>query len=171
MSLKHLFAKFDYYAQPEGHDPLNKLMGISKYAVATGTFIGMTDILMKSKTTTLYDSSRCLGFWIIPLTGMGCAFASTTYMATNLRGKDDPFNYVIGACAAGGVLGLWSKCFLTTLYGTIILSIFAACKKDSKESGWEFLPLLKEPITQMKSTPFFRTEASKMKIHERGWTT
>lgn len=75
------------------------------------------------------------------------------------------------ACAAGGVLGLWSKCFLTTLYGTIILSIFAACKKDSKESGWEFLPLLKEPITQMKSTPFFRTEASKMKIHERGWTT
>lgn len=94
--LRYFFDKFDYYAKPEGQDPLNKIVGVSKYCAFTGILIGTNDIIAISKTKTFYDSARCLGFWVVPLTGMGCAFASTTYIATNLRGKDDPWNYVIG---------------------------------------------------------------------------
>ncbi|XP_051159274.1 NADH dehydrogenase [ubiquinone] 1 alpha subcomplex subunit 11 [Leptopilina boulardi] len=169
MSLRYFFDKFDYYAKPEGQDPLNKIVGVSKYCAFTGILIGTNDIIAISKTKTFYDSARCLGFWVVPLTGMGCAFASTTYIATNLRGKDDPWNYVIGACGAGSVLSLWSKCFLTTLYGTIFLSIFAACKKDSIESGWTFFS--QEPSEAEMKYPFFSTAGARAKTYERSWTT
>lgn len=96
MAFTEIFRKFNYYAEPEGHDPLNKVVGVAKYGAYTGLFLGGFDIMLVSKTTTLYDSVRCLGFYMVPLMGMGAAFASTTYIATNLRGKDDPWNYVIG---------------------------------------------------------------------------
>lgn len=96
MSLLEYFQRFDYYAKPEGHAPVDKLVGASKFGLLTGFTFGVHDVFLYSKTRTVMDTMRCFGYWMVPMGGMGAAFASTTYIATNLRGKDDPLNYVLG---------------------------------------------------------------------------
>ena len=96
MSVQEFSKRFNYYAKPEGHAPLEKIIGCAKYGVVAGIGIGIHDVFMYSKTERMIDSLRCFGYWVLPLTGMATAFASTTYLATNLRGKDDQLNYVLG---------------------------------------------------------------------------
>lgn len=90
------FSKFDYYAKPEGQDPVNKLMGLAKYGIATGLYCTLVDWTMYSHCTTTLQVLNTAGYWVVPCVGMCAAFSSVTYAATTLRKKDDIWNYVFG---------------------------------------------------------------------------
>ena len=96
MSVYEFFGRFNYYAKPEGVAPLDKVVGASKWGLLTGLAFGTHDVCLYSKTTTIADTMRCYGYWMVPMAGMGAAFAATTFIATNLRGKDDQINYLLG---------------------------------------------------------------------------
>lgn len=64
---------------------------------------------MKSHPQGFLPTVSRFAYWLGPAAGMATAFTTTTYMATRLRGKDDKFNYVAGACATAGVYGAWQR--------------------------------------------------------------
>lgn len=93
---EYLLKNFQYYDKPEGQDPINKLLGVSKYGLMTGSSIAIFDGIFYSSCKTTLQALNTWGFWTVPLTSMGLAFASVTYISTNVRGKDDLTNYMLG---------------------------------------------------------------------------
>ncbi|XP_015590712.1 uncharacterized protein LOC107265610 isoform X2 [Cephus cinctus] len=47
--------------------------------------------------------------YIVPAVGFTAAYTATIYMATNLRGKDDCWNYTFAALVTAGVVGIARK--------------------------------------------------------------
>lgn len=72
-------------------------------------FLGLTDVVMYSHPKGYLPTISRFMWWIGPAVGMASAFTTGTYIATNLRGKDDKWNYAVGSCAAGGVAGCWMR--------------------------------------------------------------
>ncbi|XP_034940188.1 uncharacterized protein ND-B14.7 [Chelonus insularis] len=129
----------NYYDSPEGTDPIGKLWGVNKYAVVTGIATTSYDCLAISHAQNIREVANVAGFWFAPLIGCATAFASVTYMATDIRKKDDKINYVLGALACGPILHAWRKNFEFTCWATAILMISAWLKKDSIQNDWQFV--------------------------------
>lgn len=99
-----LLGKPDYYDSPEGQNPWEKIWGLSKYAVATTMGMSIMDCFYITQCRNAVEVLNCTAFWGVPLVSMAVTFSSMTFMATNIRGKDDKVNYAIG--------GINSKLFL-----------------------------------------------------------
>lgn len=128
-------------------------------------------------------------WWIGPAVGMASAFTTGTYIATNLRGKDDKVNYAVGACSAAGVAGAWmrspvigfsmclafckslKKIISTSVQIYVFPAIAAATKKISIEEGWTFFP--KDIMDNHKwSGPDSRKfDFTLTAEREKGWTS
>lgn len=91
-----MLEEFQYYAKPEGQDPVNKLMGLAKYGIINGTFISVIDACLYSKCQNTPQFLNTFGYWVVPMTGICLAFSAITYISTSIRGKDDKWNYVFG---------------------------------------------------------------------------
>ncbi|XP_057324283.1 uncharacterized protein LOC130666952 [Microplitis mediator] len=127
-----------YYDQPEGKDPVGKLWGINKYAIASALFFGTTDAVVLSQAKNIAETANILGYYFVPFMGLASAFAGVTYIATDLRGKDDKWNYAAGAVSCMPILWAWKKTTSFTLWGTALLMFAALAKKDSIQCDWKF---------------------------------
>ena len=85
-----------YYDAPEGKEPIDKIVALSKPTFLGALVTGIADCVWITETKTPLQSANCLAFWLVPALGMSATFASVTYVATNIRGKDDHLNYAIG---------------------------------------------------------------------------
>lgn len=127
-----------YYDKPEGKDPIGKVWGLNKYAIALAVGWTAVDSFYITQAITPLHVAQNFGYYLFPLTGLATTFSCVTYISTNLRGKDDRLNYVMGAMACLPVLHAWKKTTSFTLYGTAMLIAAAYLKKDSKINGWQF---------------------------------
>ncbi|KAG8042032.1 hypothetical protein G9C98_000023 [Cotesia typhae] len=134
-----LLAGPGYYDKPEGTDPVGKLWGINKYAIASGIFFGLGDSLIYTQTKNVLETINCFGYYIVPFVGLASAFACGTYISTDLRKKDDRWNYVVGALSCMPVLYSWKKTASFTFWGTGLLLFAALVKKDSIVNEYSFL--------------------------------
>lgn len=69
------------------------------------------------------------------------AFCIATYVSTNVRGKDDKLNYVIGGFTAGSLTGIIIKRNLLAFWLGIACATIGFVKKDSKLENYEFYPI------------------------------
>jgi len=134
------FLKSQYYDQPDGNDAFGKIVATNKFAVAGGLAWGTIDVLMLTKTQGYIPTLARFAYNIGPFMGMASAFTLATYVSTNVRGKDDKLNYLIGGMAAGGVYGAWKRNHVAGLVMGVFFGIAGVVKKLSKEEGWEFFP-------------------------------
>lgn len=95
--LPFLLNNWKYSAKPEGQQPFEKVLGLSKYGFCTGAIIGVHDCAMVSQTFTLWETLNTMSYWVIPITAMCATFASVAYTVTKIRGKDDYAGYFL-AC-------------------------------------------------------------------------
>lgn len=77
------------------------------------------------------------------------------------------FNYLVGACAAGGVLGAAIKCPQRGLFACASFCLAAWVKRLSIEEGWEFFPEMKQSWGNFRS---LKRDWSYTEDGERGWT-
>lgn len=54
-----------------------------------------------------------------PLVGMAAVFTIGTYVATNVREKDDYKNYVVGATSAGCLWGALRRSYITAVFSSL----------------------------------------------------
>ena len=87
--------KYNYYAQPEGKDPLGKVFGLYKYGLLSSTFITVYDSFLLSNCQNAVQFFNTAGFYFVPIAGMCLSYSTVTYALTHLRG-DDAWNGVIG---------------------------------------------------------------------------
>lgn len=120
-----------YYDKPEGEDYVGKMFATNRLACQAGLGAGkksrentrnsqkfinkipfvlaVFDIIMYTHPQGFLQTTSRLAYWLGPAVGMASAFTTTAYLANKLRGKDDKFNYIAGACASAGVLGAWQR--------------------------------------------------------------
>lgn len=128
-----------YYDKPEGEDIVGKLIAVNKHAFAIGSVVGLYDVGMYSKHLKgLQPNVGRYLYYVGPFVGMASVFTTVVYASTKVRGKDDTWNYTLGAYAAGGIFGAWKR---SGFWGWTIGSAFALAgilKKMSLEQGWHF---------------------------------
>ncbi|KAF5308194.1 hypothetical protein FQR65_LT06374 [Abscondita terminalis] len=94
------------------------------------------DVLLHSHPKGYVAALGRYGYFCIPMLGMSSAFVIFTDLATNLRGKNDKLNWVIGACAAGLIFGAWRRSKPAGFFGSLAFSGAAMLKKDSLENNY-----------------------------------
>ncbi|KAJ6633315.1 NADH dehydrogenase [ubiquinone] 1 alpha subcomplex subunit 11 [Pseudolycoriella hygida] len=129
-----------YYKHPEGQDVFGKMLATNSMALGAGLIFSKYDILFITKPKGYVQTLGRCGYFCGPFMGMATAFTMTTYAANRLRGKDDTWNYILGACASAGVFGAWRRSFVLGCEAALYFSIVAAIKKLSINEGWEFFP-------------------------------
>uniref|UniRef100_A0A1L8EBD7 NADH dehydrogenase [ubiquinone] 1 alpha subcomplex subunit 11 n=1 Tax=Haematobia irritans TaxID=7368 RepID=A0A1L8EBD7_HAEIR len=135
-------SKAGYYDKPEGQDCFGKMVATNTYAATAGLAWSTVDVLMLSHPKGYLPTLARFAYNTGPMMGMASAFTLATYMATNVRGKDDRFNYFLGGFAAGGVYGAWRRSHVAGLVMGLFFGLAGVIKKTSIQEGWEFFPSL-----------------------------
>lgn len=94
--LEYLEKNYSYYNAPEGEDPVGKIVGLGKYGFFAGGFIGIYDAVLWSHCRNTLQFLNTAAYWVVPMTGICVTFSAVTYTLTNLRKKDDKWNYFAG---------------------------------------------------------------------------
>ncbi|KAG7209641.1 hypothetical protein KM043_011288 [Ampulex compressa] len=74
-------------------------------------------------------------------------------MSTNLRGKDDKLNYIVGSFVTSGIFHVWQKHTFSSCMFALALSAASCIVKDSRQNNWTLLEL---PPTPAKATYFYK---------------
>lgn len=97
MLISYYLYRFDYFSHPEGKDVIGKLLGANKWAMLA-SYVGATiDAAGFTRCMNIPEVLNCASFWFLPLCGATTAFVSCNYALTNIREKDDPFNYMLSS--------------------------------------------------------------------------
>lgn len=91
-----------------------------------GAGLGGLNTLLIYKPPTYALAAQRVAFYTLPITGMGATVGATACILTNLRKKDDHFNYLIGGLAAGGIWGRMFNCPIRGLKMGVLLGVFFA---------------------------------------------
>ncbi|CAL4129700.1 unnamed protein product [Meganyctiphanes norvegica] len=129
-----------YSDAPDGEQCFQKMLICGKNAGLVGVIASTYDLLMVTKPQGYVPAIGCYIRGTIPLAAAGLTFATVSCMATNLRHKDDKFNYFLGGASAGGIIGVAKKSFRLGIPVAFLLGISAIIFKDSLDSKWELLP-------------------------------
>lgn len=88
--------KYVYNPKTEGKEPFQKLIGLGKYA-SYGTMLTFAyeASFLKKRTVlmTAFLAGKHSLFWL----GASATFTTTVLCLTNIRKKDDPWNYFLGS--------------------------------------------------------------------------
>ncbi|CAA9994530.1 unnamed protein product [Nesidiocoris tenuis] len=161
---------YRYYDTPEGDDCLDKLMFVSKYAACYGVLFSSVDVLLYSHPIGYGPTLARYAYITLPLIGTAAAWTATVCAATNMRGKDDHFNYAWGGVAAGACVGAWRKSVKVGCYSALVLAALSALKKDSIMDDWPML----EPRPMKRKTGDVWTHSRDYSITQdlpKTWTT
>ncbi|XP_063710122.1 NADH dehydrogenase [ubiquinone] 1 alpha subcomplex subunit 11 [Culicoides brevitarsis] len=129
-----------YYDKPDGEDLMGKMIATNRYAVVVGYCYSTIDCLLFSHTKGYMQTIGRFAKFTLPLMGIASTFTVLTFASNRLREKDDTFNYMVGATAAGAVAGAAMK---NTQVGFACIIAFCAAgwaKRLSLEEGWLFFP-------------------------------
>ncbi|XP_067134402.1 NADH dehydrogenase [ubiquinone] 1 alpha subcomplex subunit 11 [Centruroides vittatus] len=122
------------------------------YWTLKGSIIGVTlgglNTLLIYKPPTYALAAQRIAFYGFPFAGMGATIGATACILSNLRKKDDHYNYFIGGLAAGGIYGKMFNSFPRGIRMGMLLAVFFSAKKFSLMQGWSWNP--EDNVTPMK---------------------
>lgn len=159
---------YNYYDTPEGQDIYLKTFALSKYAAVAGLGIATYDVLMYSHPQGIVNTAGRYLYITGPLIGMAAAFAATTNIAQNIRGKNDKLNYFLGGAVSGAIFGAWQKSVAIGVPAAVLLGFVAVTKKMSVDDGWKFFPEIKHSSQNAVSA---RHDWTFVKDLPKNWTT
>ncbi|KAI4492638.1 hypothetical protein M0804_002429 [Polistes exclamans] len=93
--------KFTYDHTKEGKEPFHKLIGLGKYAYIGAATTASFDLCVARPTPHKYENFIRGGKHFLVWIGASSAFTLTVLFLTNIRKKDDPWNYFYGTLVAG----------------------------------------------------------------------
>lgn len=105
-----------------------------------------------------------------PMYAATSTFCIMTHIATNVRGKDDEYNYAIGGFCAGALYGVLYKQKFFGMWLGIACSIIGAVKKNSKLENYVFHPSF--PEVRQSVYGDFRTPYKNWTLYDerpKGW--
>ncbi|XP_074643111.1 NADH dehydrogenase [ubiquinone] 1 alpha subcomplex subunit 11-like [Tubulanus polymorphus] len=112
-AIEPTFPSLGFFVNPyKGKDDeqgIRKLATWTGLGLYTGSFVGLSDVLCRTQPATYTGSAARIASIAVPAALMGAAFGTTTLVAASVRGKSDPYNHMLGGCAAGAVLGARMK--------------------------------------------------------------
>ncbi|CAD7076825.1 unnamed protein product [Hermetia illucens] len=129
-----------YYDQPEGKDLSGKMIATNKAALTGGLIWSIYDVVLFSKPQGYLPTIGRIASITGPFMGIATAFTLGTYTATNVRGKDDTINYVIGGYCAGAVYGAWKRNLAAGIATGTFFALLGLTKKLSIMEGWDLFP-------------------------------
>jgi len=141
--IKYYLFRWDYFKHPEGQDIVGKLLGAGKWAIFASYLGTSWDAVGVTRCMTFAEVLNCAAFYFIPICGATTAFVTTTYALTNLRGKDDPLNYMAATLPAIGILHhSWWKKFPAGFTASILFwsVLSTGIIKSSYDSGTVYVP-------------------------------
>lgn len=97
MLIRYLYENWRYSNAPEGQQPFEKIIGLSKYGLYGSFLVGGYDCILISQAYTFWEALNTMSYWVVPVTAMCATFASVAYTVTKIRGQDGYVNYVL-AC-------------------------------------------------------------------------
>merc|ERR1711970_1115982 len=135
-----IYIKMGYTDHPDGEQCFHKMLVCGKNAGLVGVVASTYDLLMISKPQGYVPAIGCYIRGTVPLAAAGVTFAVISCMATNLRHKNDYYNYLWGGAAAGGIIGVAKKSFKVGVPTAFFLGLAAVIFKDSLDNKWEIFP-------------------------------
>lgn len=88
--------KYVYNSKTEGKEPFQKLIGLGKYA-SLGTMVSVGYKVLASEQMSVLRATFLTGKYFAFWFGASATFTTTVLCLTNLRKKDDPWNYYLGS--------------------------------------------------------------------------
>ncbi|XP_029659719.1 uncharacterized protein LOC115233439 [Formica exsecta] len=153
MLLPYLINNWRYSNAPEGQQPFEKVLGLSKYGFCSSFFIGGYDCILVSQSYTFWNALNTMSYWMVPITAMCATFASVAYTVTKIRGRDGYANYILASLATSGVFYHWQRNGVLTYSFTVALIACAMIKKHGDLVNWKPFPLDAELLTQHTTFP------------------
>lgn len=127
--------RYHYYDTPEGQDCDKKLWNVLENCALYGLMGSTVDVIMYSHPKGYLPTLGRYAYITLPFMGMGASFVITTCMATNLRKKDDVWNYFLGGATVGAIFGAWRKSIKFGGYGSLAFGALFAIRKYCLENG------------------------------------
>ncbi|XP_046831183.1 uncharacterized protein LOC124429655 [Vespa crabro] len=120
--------KYNYNSQTEGKEPFQKLIGLGKYAHLGAAFTSAYEICMIRRPPNLRMGLIQGGKHFLVWLGASATFTTAVLCLTNIRKKDDPWNYFFGTLASGAFTYSFIQrghfVFFVTMYAAIGAAIF-----------------------------------------------
>ncbi|XP_012530203.1 uncharacterized protein LOC105833202 [Monomorium pharaonis] len=146
MLITYFWNNWKYSNAPEGKQPFEKIVGLTKYGFAASLGVGIYDSILLSQTAGFWSTANCLSYWVVPVTAMCATFASVAYTTTKLRGKDGYLSYILASLATGGICYRWQKDGKFAYQFTVILLALSAIKKYGDLNNWNPLPIREKDV-------------------------
>ncbi|XP_015189999.1 PREDICTED: NADH dehydrogenase [ubiquinone] 1 alpha subcomplex subunit 11 [Polistes dominula] len=96
--------QFKYDHTTEGKEPFQKLLALGKYGYIGAVVSASYDLCVARPTPNRIEGFIRGGKHFLVWIGATSAFTLAVLALTNIRKKDDPWNYFYGTLAAGGVV-------------------------------------------------------------------
>lgn len=160
--------RYHYFDTPGGEDLAKKIWSIAPYATVGFGLVGLQDVLMIRKPPTLAGGVARMIFWMGPPIGVVTALCTGTYIACNIRKKDDELSHAIGGICAGSIIGAWRGCTFTGVLASLIMASITAARKNFNINGFSWW---KDGPVGTGSLRSVRHDYSLFKERTRNWTT
>lgn len=130
-------SKFNYNKYPDGENCLYKTFCVTKFTTISGFGLACFHVNM-IKHNSMFEFVRWFPRIMGPAMAMGATLGGTACYLTQLRGKDDAWNYYWAGGATGGMLGLCLKNASHGWHAAFYISLLAAAYKACKMEGHVF---------------------------------
>lgn len=160
---------YKYFDTPDGEDLLQKLLVVLKPTALAALGFSTIDVMLYSHPKGYLQTIGRYAYISVPLISMASAFVVTTNMCANIRKKDDKINWVIGACAAGAIFGVWRRSPQMGFAACAAFSGVALIKKEAVQQGYVLFP---EPKNRLHGgAKAVRHDWTLTRERPRNWTT
>ncbi|XP_013872887.1 NADH dehydrogenase [ubiquinone] 1 alpha subcomplex subunit 11 [Austrofundulus limnaeus] len=127
-----------YWDVPQGTDCVEKTWTTTKLGTALGLVGSAYYSLSVPPEPALSTLTRSLGATVL-MASVGAVFGVTTCLSASIRdAPEDPFNFFIGGCASGVLLGARSQSAAVGTTACLGLGAVAYLVKAGRAEGWRF---------------------------------
>ncbi|KAF2362375.1 hypothetical protein FHG87_006869 [Trinorchestia longiramus] len=135
-----IFSKYKYEDYPDGTHCVYKTACITRDTTLFGMVIGMFDVINISKPSNIGGVLVRLPRYVVPGFCTGLVFGLTTCTLTQVRKKDDHYNYMWGGAAAGAVMGACKRSFAVGTPCTVLFALIGVLYKEARLNDFVFFP-------------------------------
>ncbi|XP_076652832.1 uncharacterized protein LOC143359061 [Halictus rubicundus] len=88
-------------------DPAKRI-GLWFYpAIQLGGIMGLHDMYIRTQCKTALHALQRIGYYVLPMGGLGFTLPAMTLVSEGIRGKRDPLNYFVGGLSCLPILKQW----------------------------------------------------------------
>ncbi|XP_017792661.1 PREDICTED: uncharacterized protein LOC108574563 [Habropoda laboriosa] len=134
----------NFFKAPDGEKPFQKIYTSFKVTSGVGILLGLTRSCLTDANMYNHITVGRVIHTTFPIVGFGFLFASGTFIAGNLRKKDDDWNHIIGALTTAPLVRKFFSFHTTVVIVTYMCILAAVCKSSIMHLKTEGFDINKE---------------------------